>query len=176
LPPVLLDVAPADFTDEAAEAEIGWVVDLVTAIRSVRAEMNIAPASLTALVLAGASAETKARLPRWNDVIKRMARLSDISFADRAPEGAVQLLVRGEVAALPLKGVIDLAAEKTRLDKEIAKAEADIKRVDAKLGNEKFVANAPEEIVEEEKEKREAALVRRGKIVEALKRLQEVDA
>jgi valyl-tRNA synthetase len=176
LPPVLLDVAPPDFTDEAAEAEIGWVVDLVIAIRSVRAEMNIAPATLTALVLAGASAETEARLPRWNDVIKRMARLSDISFADRAPEGAVQLLVRGEVAALPLKGVIDLAAEKTRLDKEIAKADADIKRVDAKLGNEKFVANAPEEIVEEEKEKREAAVARRGKIVEALKRLQEVDA
>ncbi len=176
VPPALLDVAPADFTDEAAEAEIGWVVDLVTAIRSVRAEMNIAPATLTTLVLSGASGETRARLPRWNDVIKRMARLSDISFADRAPEGAVQILVRSEIAALPLKGVIDLAAEKTRLDKEIAKAEADIKRVDAKLGNEKFVANAPEEIVEEEKEKREAAVARREKIVEALKRLQDVDA
>jgi valyl-tRNA synthetase len=138
--------------------------------------MNIAPATLTSLVLSGVSAETRARLPRWNDVIKRMARLSDISFADHAPEGAVQLLVRGEVAALPLKGVIDLAAEKTRLDKEIAKADADIKRVDAKLGNEKFVANAPEELVEEEKEKREAALARREKIVEALKRLQDVDA
>jgi len=176
VPPNLIAVEPADFTDEAAEAEIGWVVDLVTAIRSVRAEMNIAPATLTALVLAGASAETRARLPRWNDVIKRMARLSDITFADRAPEGAVQLLVRGEVAALPLKGVIDLAAEKTRLDKEIAKADADIKRVDAKLGNEKFVANAPEEIVEEEKEKREEAVARRAKIVEALQRLQDVDA
>jgi len=172
VPPSLLAIAPADFTDEAAEAEIGWVVDLVTAIRSVRAEMNIAPATLTSLVLAGASAETRARLPRWNGVIKRMARLSDISFADRAPEGAVQLLVRGEVAALPLKGVIDLAAEKVRLDKEIAKADADIKRVDAKLGNEKFVANAPGEIVEEEKEKREAALARKAKILEALERLK----
>ncbi|MGY4469838.1 hypothetical protein ACVWWK_005547 [Bradyrhizobium sp. LB9.1b] len=110
----------ADFTDPAAEAEIGWVIDLVTQIRSVRAEMNIAPATLTALVLAGASTETKDRAPRWSDVIKRMARLSDISFADHAPDGAVQLLVRGEVAALPLKGVIDVAAERTRLDKEIA--------------------------------------------------------
>ena len=110
----------AEFSDPAAEAEIGWVIDLVTAIRSVRAEMNIPPATLTPLVLAGASAETKARAPRWSDVIKRMARLSDISFADRAPDGAVQLLVRGEVAALPLKGVIDVAAEQARLDKEIA--------------------------------------------------------
>src|ERR1700686_2041472 len=159
-------------TDAAAEAEIGWVVDLVTAIRSVRAEMNIPPATLTPLVLAGASAETRARAQRWNEVIKRMARLADISFAASAPEGAVQLLVRGEVAALPLKGVIDFSAEKARLDRELAKAEADIKRVDAKLANEKFVANAPEEIVEEEKEKREAAVARKAKIVEALERLK----
>jgi valyl-tRNA synthetase len=159
-------------TDDAAEAEIGWVVDLVTAIRSVRAEMNIAPATLTPLVLAGASAETKGRAQRWNEVVKRMARLADISFAASAPEGTVQLLVRGEVAALPLKGVIDFSAEKARLDKELAKAEADIKRVDAKLANEKFVANAPEEIVEEEKEKREAAAARKNKILEARERLQ----
>jgi len=172
----LLALAPwpdrAGLNDEAAEAEIGWVVDLVTAIRSVRAEMNITPATLTPLVLAGASAETKGRARRWNDVVKRMARLADISFADSAPEGAVQLLVRGEVAALPLKGVIDLSAEKARLDKELAKAEADIKRVDAKLTNEKFVANAPEEIVEEEKEKREAAVARKARLVEALERLK----
>src|SRR6202011_4681482 len=97
---------------------------------------------------------------------------ADISFAARPPEGAVQLLVRGEVAALPLKGVIDFSVERARLDKELAKAEADIKRVDAKLANEKFVANAPEEIVEEEKEKREAAVERKAKILEALERLK----
>jgi valyl-tRNA synthetase len=158
--------------DDAAEAEIGWVVDLVTAIRSIRAEMNIPAATLTPLVLAGASAETKGRAQRWSDVVKRLARLADISFAERAPEGAVQLLVRGEVTALPLKGVIDLAVEKSRLDKELAKAEADIKRVDTKLANEKFVANAPEDIVEEEKEKREAAAARKAKILEALERLK----
>jgi valyl-tRNA synthetase len=172
MPPLLMALDTAEFTDPEAEAEIGWVVDLVTAIRSVRAEMNIAPATLTPLVLAGASAETKQRAPRWNDVIKRMARLADISFADRAPEGSVQLLVRGEVVALPLRGVIDLSAEKARLDKELAKADADIRRVDAKLANEKFVANAPEDIVEEEREKREAAVARKTKILEALERLK----
>src|SRR5206468_1847705 len=155
--PVMAGLDAGDFSDPAAEAEIGWVVDLVTAIRSVRSEMNIPPVTLIPLVLSGASTETKERAQRWNDTVKRLARLADISFADRPPEGAVQLLVRGEVVALPLKGVIDLSAEKARLDKEIVKADADIKRVDAKLGNEKFVANAPEEIVEEEKEKREAA-------------------
>ena len=172
IPPVILALDAGDFSDPDAEAEIGWVVDLVTAIRSVRAEMNIPPATLTPLVLSGVSAETKGRAQRWNDVVKRMARLADISFADDAPQGAVQLLVRGEVAALPLKGVIDFSAEKARLDKEIIKADADIKRVDAKLGNEKFVANAPEEIVEEEKEKRETAMARKEKILEALERLK----
>ncbi|HEY3679261.1 MAG TPA: valine--tRNA ligase, partial [Bradyrhizobium sp.] len=172
IPPVILALDAGDFSDPAAEAEIGWVVDLVTAIRSVRAEMNIPPATLMPLVLSGASAETRDRAPRWNDVIKRLARLADISFADNPPQGAVQLLVRGEVASLPLKGVIDLSVEKTRLDKEIVKADADIKRVDAKLSNEKFVANAPEELVEEEKEKREAAVERKARILEALERLK----
>jgi valyl-tRNA synthetase len=175
IPPVIAaldDADDDDFSDPKAEAEIGWVVDLVTAIRSVRAEMNIAPATLTPLVLAAVSAETKARAQRWSDVVKRMARLADISLADSAPEGAVQILVRGEVAALPLKGVIDLSAERGRLEKEIARADADIKRVDAKLANEKFVANAPEEIVEEEKEKRQAAVERRAKLVEALERVR----
>jgi valyl-tRNA synthetase len=76
------------------------------------------------------------------------------------------------VAALPLKGVIDLAAERARLAKEMQKADADIARVDAKLGNANFVARAPEEVVEEEKEKREEALGRKEKIAEALERLK----
>ncbi len=84
----------------------------------------------------------------------------------------MQLVVRGEVAALPLVGVIDLAAERARLAKEMKKAEDDIKRVDAKLGNEKFVANAPEEIIDGEKEKRAEAQGRKDKIAEALERLK----
>jgi valyl-tRNA synthetase len=160
--------------DANAEAEIGWVVDLVGAIRSVRAEMNISPATQLPLVLAGAAAETKARAGRWAEFIKRLARLGDITFADAAPQGAVQLVVRGETAALPLKGVIDLAAERARLQKEIAKVEADIKRVDAKLGNADFIARAPEEVVDGEREKREEAQARKGKLVEALERLKGV--
>jgi valyl-tRNA synthetase len=134
--------------------------------------MNIPPATLAPLVLAGASAESKARAQRWSDVIKRMSRLADISFADQAPAGAVQLLIRGEVAALPLKGIVDVAAQRVRLEKEIAKADADIVRVDLKLADQNFVANAPEEIVEDEKEKREAAVARKAKFLEASERLK----
>jgi valyl-tRNA synthetase len=171
----LLITAPwpqENFEDAAAEAEIGWAIDLITAIRSVRAEMNIPPATKIPLVLAGVSAQTKARAGRWAEFLQRLARVPDISFADTAPAGSVQLVVRGEVAALPLKGVIDLNAERTRLDKELAKADADIKRVDVKLSNERFVANAPEEIIEGEKEKRQEAEGRRAKILEALERLK----
>jgi valyl-tRNA synthetase len=160
------------FSDPDAEAEIGWLIDLVSAVRSVRAEMNIPPATLFPLVLVGTSDALRARAERWSDVIKRLARVADISFVDRAPDGSVQLLVRGEVAALPLKGVIDLAAEKVRLDKELAKADADIKRVDAKLGNADFVARAPEEVIDEQREKRGEAESRKTKILEALERLK----
>ena len=158
--------------DQDAEAEIGWVVDLVTEVRSVRAEMNISPATLIPLALVGVSAETKARAARWTEFAKRLARLADISLAEQAPPGAVQLLVRGEVAALPLKGVIDLAAERARLEKEMSKVEADIRRVDAKLANADFLARAPEEVVDGEREKREEAQARKAKIIEALERLK----
>jgi valyl-tRNA synthetase len=174
--PGLLTLSPwpqlDGLADTAAEQEIGWVVDLVSAVRSVRAEMNLSPATPIPLVLVGASAATRERAGRWTEVLQRLARLGDISFADRAPQGAVQLLVRGETAALPLKGVIDLAAERARLEKEMTKVEADISRVDAKLGNANFVARAPEEVVEEEKAKRDEALARKQKIIEALERLK----
>jgi valyl-tRNA synthetase len=105
--------------------------------------------------------------------MKRAARVSEVSYADAAPAGSVQLVVRDEVAALPLKGIIDVAAEQARLTKEIAKADADIKRVDAKLGNPDFVRKAPEVIIDGEKEKREEAEGRRTKILEALERLKQ---
>jgi valyl-tRNA synthetase len=158
--------------DPASEAEIGWMIDLISAIRSVRVEMNIPPATLLPLVLAGVSADVAERARRWAEFVQRLARVGEITFADSAPRGAVQLVVRGDVAALPLKGVIDLAAERARLAKEMAKCDADIARVDVKLGNPSFVARAPEEVVDEEKEKREEAQMRKAKLAEALQRLE----
>jgi valyl-tRNA synthetase len=157
-------------TDDKAEAEIGWVIELITAIRSIKAEMNVtAPVPL---VLAGASAETQGRAERWGDFIKRLARVSEISSAAAAPKGSVQLVVRGEVAALPLVGVIDLDAERARLAKELTKADSDIARVDAKLNNPKFVERAAEEVVEEERAKRAEAEGRKVKIAQALESLK----
>jgi len=156
--------------DPRAETEIGWVIEVISAIRSVRAEMNVTVP--LPLVLARTSDQIWERAQWWSEFIKRMAKISELVRTQTYPPGTVQLVVRNETIGLTLKGLVDLSAEKTRLDKELAKADADIQRVDAKLANEKFVANAPEEIVEEEKEKREAAVARRAKILEALERLK----
>jgi valyl-tRNA synthetase len=162
---------PVALDDETAAIEIGWVIDLVAAIRSVKAEMNIMATEIP-LVLAGVSTTTETRAARWADVIKRLARLSSLDIAASPPPGSVQLVVRGEIAALQLKGVIDFAAERARLEKELARIAAEITRIDGKLANADFVKRAPEEVVEGERERREEALARRHKIVEALERLK----
>ena len=154
-----------------AEAEIGWLVDLVTEIRSARSEINVPGGSLVPLVLVGASSATRERAGAWGDMLKRLARLSDISFADQAPPQSAQMVIRGEVAALPLEGIIDIAAEKGRLSKELEKITQEVAKIDAKLGNADFMARAPEEIVEEQHERRSDFTERSSKLTEALSRL-----
>ncbi len=162
-----------DLVDPQAEAEIGWVVDLVNEIRSARSETNVPAGAQIPLVLVSPSADVKGRADRWGDIVKRLARLLDISFADAAPKSSIQLLIRGEVAALPLEGVIDLDAERARLAKEIQKLDVDVGKIDAKLGNADFIRRAPEEVVEEQRERREEALARKAKMEEALGRLKD---
>ena len=157
--------------DKAAESEIGWLVELVTELRSARAEMGVSPGSALPLVLVGADAATHARAERAAPTLARIARVSGVSFADVAPKGAIQLLVRGEIVAVPLEGVVDIAAERERLSKEKAKTDGEIKRIDGKLANESFVARAPEEVVEAEREKRADYVARLEKIEAALRQL-----
>ncbi|MFL5193552.1 MAG: valine--tRNA ligase [Microvirga sp.] len=162
-----------DLIDPQAEAEIGWVVDLVTEIRSARSETNVPAGAQIPLVLVASSADVKARAERWGDIVRRLARISDISYADAAPKSSIQLLIRGEVAALPLEGVIDLDAERARLAKEIQKLDVDVGKIDAKLGNADFIKRAPEEVVEEQRERRDEAQARKAKMEEALGRLRD---
>jgi valyl-tRNA synthetase len=156
--------------DAQAEAEIGWVIDLITAIRSVRAEMNVNVALPLVMIRVGDTVWERAQ--RWSEFIKRMAKISSVTRVPKPKPGTLQLIVRGEIAGLELAGLVDLSAERARLAKEMAKCDADIARVDAKLGNPNFVARAPEDVVEEEKEKREEAQMRKAKIAEALQRLE----
>ncbi|PPD03537.1 MAG: valine--tRNA ligase, partial [Methylocystis sp.] len=155
--------------DAEAESEIGWVVDLISEVRSLRAEMNLT--SETELLLIGADDALKARATRWDETIRKLARLSHIGFAEAAPKSSAQLIVRGGVAAMPLEGVIDLGAERARLAKEIGKLEGELKKLDAKLANEGFLAKAEEEVIDEHRERREETAARVEKLNAALTRL-----
>ena len=172
----LLALAPwsdlSGLENAGAEAEIGWVVDLVSEVRSVRSEMNVPAGAMIPLVLVSASADgdVGARKDRWDATIKRLARLSDVSFASEPPPRSVQVVVRGQVVALPLAGVIDFAAESARLAKEIGKAKGDEDKIEAKLGNADFLRRAPEEIVEEQRERLGDLRSRRAKLELALSR------
>ncbi len=157
--------------DASAEAEIGFVVDLVSEVRSVRSEMNVPAGAQIPLVFVGADREIVARVEDWDETIKRLARLSEISFGAEAPAQAAQLVMRGTLAALPLEGIIDFAVEKTRLAKEIDKLVGEAKKIEAKLGNADFIARAPEEVVEENRERLAEAQERREKLAAALARL-----
>ncbi|MGA0593513.1 valine--tRNA ligase [Enterovirga sp. CN4-39] len=160
-----------DLSDAAAEGEIGWVVDLISEVRSVRSEMGVPAGAQVPIVLISPSEGTRARIGAWGETIRRLARISDISVSDVAPGQSLQLIVRGEVAALPLAGIVDIDAEVARLTKEVGKLGGEIGKIDAKLGNADFLARAPEEVVDEQRERRAEAEARRAQIEEALARL-----
>jgi valyl-tRNA synthetase len=158
--------------DAAADEEMGWVVRLVSEIRSVRSEMNVPAAAKVPLVLVGADKVLRERADRHADTISRLARLESISFARTAPRGAAVIVFAETTAALPLAGVIDMAAERARLAREIDKTAADIAKIEAKLSNAQFVAKAPEEVVEEQRERKDALQAVARRLSAALKRIE----
>ncbi|MGA3061631.1 MAG: valine--tRNA ligase [Methylocystis sp.] len=160
-----------ELEDAEAEAEVGWIVELISEVRSLRAEMNLPAGAEIALVVVGADKSAQARAAHWEDTLKRLARLTGVAFADAAPKSSAQLLVRGVLVALPLEGVIDLAAEAKRLDKEIEKLDGEAKKLDAKLANPGFLAKAEEEVIDEHRERLEAARARIEKLRAARGRL-----
>jgi valyl-tRNA synthetase len=160
--------------DEAVEAEIGFLVDLVAEIRSVKSEMGVPPSTLTPLVLVAPSQTAESTARAWSESIRRLARVSSVETAAAAPAGALELVVRGEAVALPLAGVVDLKAERARLDKEIARVGQEIAKVEAKLGNPDFVARAPEDVIAEHEDRLEAFQARLVKVNAARERLERV--
>ncbi|MEP3047344.1 MAG: valine--tRNA ligase [Roseibium sp.] len=164
----------AQVNDEAAAGEINWLVDLISEIRSVRAEMNIPAGAKVQLVVCGANDVSKRRIATHESAILRLARAESVSFADAAPAGSAQIIVGEATVCLPLAGVIDLGAEKARLEKDVGKLEADISKIEKKLTNPKFVEKAPDEVVAGEREKVSEASGKLEKIRIALSRLSEI--
>jgi valyl-tRNA synthetase len=164
-----------DFADDDAAADINWLIDLVSGIRSVRSEMNVPPAAIAPLVVIGANGTTRERLARHDGAIKRLARIGDISLADAAPKGSAQIVVGEATVCLPLGSLIDLKTEAARLQKELAKVTEEIARLHKKLSNEKFVANAPEEVVAAEREKLAEYTESQARLATALERVRDAD-
>jgi valyl-tRNA synthetase len=164
--PVFEGLADAD-----ADEEIGWLVGLISEVRSVRSEMNVPAGAKVPLVLVGAGKALRARVDRHEETIERLARLDDISFGKVAPKGSAQIVLGETVAALPLAGVIDMGAERARLERETDKCRSEIAKVDAKLANQSFVAKAPPEVVEENRERKVDFEATITKLQAALKRL-----
>ena len=155
----------------AAAEEIDWAIRLITDVRSLRVEMNVPPGAKIPLQMIGASAESAARLERHAPLLKWLGRFESVELAEEPAAGSAQMVHDEATIALPLAGVIDVAAEKARIEKEIAKAVAEIEKIDKKLGNESFVAKAPAAVVEEQKTRRTEHEGAKEKLGEALKRL-----
>ncbi len=156
---------------EATE-EMEWAIRLISQVRTVRSEMNVPPGAHLALHMVGAGERTRARLDKHRDVISGLGRFESIEIADAAPAGSLQLVVDEATVALPLAEVIDIARERERLSRELGKVALEITRIDGKLGNEQFVAKAPDHVVEEQRERRADAEAIQARLTQALERLQ----
>ena len=161
-----------EMVDAAASAEMDWVVRLISLIRGIRSEVNVPAGAKIVALLKDLDATALERLARHRDLVLRLARLESIDPTQDIPKGSIQGVLDGATLVLPLSGVIDIAAETQRLKKEIGKLEGEIGGLEKKLSNEKFIANAPEDVVEENRERRASAIEARDRLQEALGRLQ----
>ena len=159
------------FADEAAAAEINWLIEIVTAIRSTRAEMNVAPANTADLVVVGGDAQTQKWAKAHEGAFGKLARVAKVVFADEPPKASAQIVAGGATLCLPLGQLIDFAAEKARLEKALGKIEADASKIESKLGNAAFVANAREDVVIAERTRLAELLEQKAQTEAALERI-----
>ncbi|MDP2739450.1 MAG: valine--tRNA ligase [Pseudorhodobacter sp.] len=165
----------AELIDAASMREMTWVISLIDAVRSARAQVHV-PAGLkldmlqVALDAAGQQAWANNQA-----LIKRLARIDALTAAAAAPKGAILVAVEGGTFAIALAGIIDIAEEKARLSKTLEKLEKDLNGLRARLNNPAFVASAKEDVVEETREKLAQGEEESGKLQAALKRLAEID-
>ncbi len=162
-----------DLLDSKSVEEIEWLKAVISEIRSVRSDMNVPAGAKIKLLVKGASEKTLLRIKEYNEILRRMARLESIDIVDKAPKGSLQMIVDEATLILPVADIIDLDAERARLSKAIGKINKDIEKINAKLGNEKFVENAPKEVIEEQKSRKDQAVAKREKLEQALQQLKD---
>ena len=164
-------VLPASLIDPAADAEIGLVIDAISEGRSVRSGLNVPLSAKPPLLVVEATGAQRATLSANAAQIAQLLRVSQVQAVDAAPAGSIPFVVGGATFALPVAEFIDLAAERARLAKEVGGLTGEIAKISGKLGNADFVSRAPEEVVEENRERLAEAQTAKAKLEEALGRL-----
>jgi len=164
-----IDAAPFD---ASAHEEMEWIINLISEIRSVRSEMNVPAGAKVPLMVKGADTQIRKRLETHEALIKVMARVARITETNTIPEKALQIVVGDVLAILPLADIIDIDQEVTRLEKEMAKAQGEIKKIDGKLSNAQFLSKAPEHVIAEQRSRRAEAVAMAEKLGDAMSRLK----
>ena len=150
-------VADPAMVDKGADADIDWVKKVIVAVRNVRGEMNISPAKALPIYLARGDATDKRRLDENRQFVSKLASLESITWLENPSEAPVcATALAGDLEILvPMAGVIDVAAELSRLDRDIGKITIEVNKLSGKLSNAKFADKAPAEVVEKERQKLE---------------------
>ena len=143
----------ADLVDDAAMRELRWVISLIEGIRSARTQLRVPVGLWLEMLQIDLDEAGQAAWARNEAMIRRLARIASLESAQAAPRGSVTVTVEGGTFALPLEDVIDIAAERARLEKTVTKAEKELAGLEGRLRNPKFTDSAPEEVVAETRDK-----------------------
>ncbi|NOX69623.1 MAG: valine--tRNA ligase [Gammaproteobacteria bacterium] len=164
-----------EWQDDEAEEELRWVMQFILGVRQIRGEMDIPPGKLLPVLLQGASATDRERAVRHALVLARVGRVESVTAletADEAPASATALL--GDVRLLvPMAGLIDIEAERARLQKQVGRVQTDLQKSRHKLENASFVNNAPTAVVTQE---RERVIVFDKQLMQLAEQLEKLDS
>ncbi|WP_171173603.1 valine--tRNA ligase [Ruegeria sp. HKCCD8929] len=164
----------ADLIDPDADREMNWVISVIENTRSARAQMRVPAGLYVPMIVTEIDDHGQAAWDRNEVLIKRLARIDSLTKADELPKGTISITAPGASFGLPLADIIDIGAEKERLEKAKGKLAKELGGLRGRLGNPKFVASAPEEVVEEAKANLAAREEEEARINEALARLSEI--
>ena len=163
-----------ELIDKDADREMNWVVDLIEQVRSARAQVHVPVGLYIPVLCSELDDKGRAAWERNEVMIKRLARIDSLTDVGELPKGCITVAVEGGSLALPLADVIDVGEEKARLEKALGKLEKELGGLRGRLNNPKFVASAPEDVVEEARENLRAREEEEGKLRAALDRLAEL--
>ncbi len=160
-----------ELVDSEAEAEIDWIIRLITEVRSIRAEMNVPQSARPDLSLVGAEACSQDRVQRRKDLLVWLGRLGAVRLADSAPDGTALFPLDEATCALGIMDFIDIEAERSRLEKDQTRLRQEVQKTQAKLQDPKFTSRAPQAVVEEHHQRLADHSRDLAKVEAALKRL-----